>query len=238
MYVRALFRVSRREVPWLPDDQATRFVEWSSEVAPDTRGLELHDTSGLRDDVGAVQVRRVGCSSLGVYLTLMVLGLWACARRCRFGTGVIALREVRPRHLLPPLRQRCAIPILGDFDGVWWTPDMTVNSRTVEGQSFRRSQSAAPGVGGHASRRTSGASPWRMRPSAVCRTAFRACSPLRIPIQIITTPGQMTWVREVNRSQRWIYMDEKHPPNRAENLSRALGRVTRKATRSSSTRWG
>jgi hypothetical protein len=99
-----------------------------------------------------------------------------------------------------------------DFDGVWWTPGYDRKYRTVEGElppfteRGRREWEAI--VKADERGEPVADAPTGCLPHGIPRLL---ASPY--PIQIITTPGQMTWVHEVNRNQRWIYMDEKHPPN-------------------------
>jgi hypothetical protein len=99
-----------------------------------------------------------------------------------------------------------------DFDGVWWTPGYDRKFRTVEGQLPPFTER--------------GRREWQYNVKADERgepvaDAPTACLPHGIPrllaspypIQIITTPDQMTWVHEVNRNQRYIYLNEEHPKN-------------------------
>ncbi len=52
------------------------------------------------------------------------------------------------------------------------------------------------------------------------------------PIQIITVGNQMTWVHEVNRNQRYIYMRRIASREPEENLPRPFGRLAGTAIRS------
>jgi hypothetical protein len=99
-----------------------------------------------------------------------------------------------------------------DIDGVWWTPGYDRKFRTLEGElppfteRGRREWEAI--VQADERGEPVADAPTGCLPHGIPRLL---ASPY--PIQIITTPGQMTWVHEVNRNQRWIYMDEKHPPD-------------------------
>lgn len=100
-----------------------------------------------------------------------------------------------------------------DFDGVWWIPgryDRTF--RPVEGGlppfTERGRREWERNVKADEDGLPVADAPTRCLPHGIPRLLS---SPY--PIQIITTPGQMSWVHEVNRNQRWIYLDEKHPPN-------------------------
>ncbi len=75
-----------------------------------------------------------------------------------------------------------------------------------------------------------------------CRSRMRrpACLPHGIPrllaspypIQIITVGNQMTWVHEVNRNQRFIYMGESHPANLKKTyLGHSVGPLGRRYPR-------
>jgi hypothetical protein len=99
-----------------------------------------------------------------------------------------------------------------DFDGVWWTPGYDRKFRTIEGEmppfTERGRREWEHNVAMDKAGTPVADAPTGCLPHGIPRLL---ASPY--PIQIVTTPGQMTWVHEVNRNQRWIYMDEKHPPN-------------------------
>ncbi len=99
-----------------------------------------------------------------------------------------------------------------DFDGVWWTPGYDRKYRTLEGElppfTERGRREWEHNVKADEAGTPVADAPTGCLPHGIPRLL---ASPY--PIQIITTPGQMTWVHEVNRNQRWIYMDEPHPPN-------------------------
>jgi hypothetical protein len=101
-----------------------------------------------------------------------------------------------------------------DIDGVWWTPGYDRKYRTVEGElppfTERGRKEWEHNVAADKAGTPVADAPTGCLPHGIPRLL---ASPY--PIQIITTPGQMTWVHEVNRNQRWIYMDEpqaKNPP--------------------------
>ena len=99
-----------------------------------------------------------------------------------------------------------------DIDGVWWTPGYDRKFRTVEGElppfTDRGRKEWQHNVDADKAGNPVADAPTGCLPHGIPRLL---ASPY--PIQIITTPGQMTWVHEVNRNQRWIYMDEKQPAN-------------------------
>jgi hypothetical protein len=99
-----------------------------------------------------------------------------------------------------------------DFDGVWWTGGYDRTFRPVEGGlppfTERGRKEWEYNVKADEEGRPVADAPTGCLPHGIPRLL---ASPY--PIQIITTPGQMTWVHEVNRNQRWIYMDESHPKN-------------------------
>ena len=99
-----------------------------------------------------------------------------------------------------------------DIDGVWWTPGYDRKFRTVDGQlppfTERGRREWQYNVKADEAGTPVADAPTGCLPHGIPRLL---ASPY--PIQIITTPGQMTWVHEVNRNQRWIYMDEKQPAN-------------------------
>ncbi len=112
-----------------------------------------------------------------------------------------------------------------DFDGVWWIPgryDRTF--RPVEGGlppfTERGRREWQHNVKADEDGLPVADAPTRCLPHGIPRLLS---SPY--PIQIISTPQQMNWVHEVNRNQRWIYMDEKHPPNLPHTyLGHSVGR--------------
>jgi hypothetical protein len=111
-----------------------------------------------------------------------------------------------------------------DFDGVWWTPGYDRKYRTVEGElppfTERGRKEWEYNVKADEDGKPVADAPTGCLPHGIPRLL---ASPY--PIQIISTPGQMTWVHEVNRNQRWIYMDEKHPPNLPKTyLGHSVGR--------------
>jgi hypothetical protein len=94
-----------------------------------------------------------------------------------------------------------------DIDGVWWTPGYDRKFRTVEGElppfTERGRKDWQHNVDADKAGNPVADAPTGCLPHGIPRLL---ASPY--PIQIITTPGQMTWVHEVNRNQRWIYMDQ------------------------------
>jgi hypothetical protein len=94
-----------------------------------------------------------------------------------------------------------------DFDGVWWTPGYDRKFRPVEGglppftERGRREWQ-------HNVDADKAGTPVADAPTACLPHGIPRLLASPYPIQIITTPGLMTWVHEVNRNQRWIYMDQ------------------------------
>ena len=99
-----------------------------------------------------------------------------------------------------------------DFDGVWWTPGYDRKFRTVEGElppfTERGRREWQHNVDADKAGNPVADAPTACLPHGIPRLL---ASPY--PIQIITTGNQMTWVHEVNRNQRWIYLNEEHPAN-------------------------
>jgi hypothetical protein len=99
-----------------------------------------------------------------------------------------------------------------DFDGVWWTKGYDRTFRTLEGAlppfTERGRREWQHNVDADKAGTPVADAPTGCLPHGIPRLL---ASPY--PIQIITTPGQMTWVHEVNRNQRWIYLNESHPAN-------------------------
>src|SRR5262245_27916794 len=97
-----------------------------------------------------------------------------------------------------------------DIDGVWWTAGYDRTFRTLEGAlppfTDRGRREWEQNVAADKAGTPVADAPTRCLPHGIPRLL---ASPY--PIQIITTPGQITWVHEVNRNQRWIYMNESHP---------------------------
>jgi hypothetical protein len=111
-----------------------------------------------------------------------------------------------------------------DIDGVWWTPGYDRKFRTVEGElppfTERGRREWEHNVAADKAGMPVADAPTGCLPHGIPRLL---ASPY--PIQIITTPEQMTWVHEVNRNQRWIYMNEAHPPNLPKTyLGHSVGR--------------
>ncbi len=99
-----------------------------------------------------------------------------------------------------------------DIDGVWWTPGYDRKFRPVEGgmppftERGRREWE-------HNVKADEAGMPVADAPTGCLPHGIPRLLASPYPIQIVTTPGLMTWVHEVNRNQRWIYMNEAHPPN-------------------------
>jgi hypothetical protein len=99
-----------------------------------------------------------------------------------------------------------------DIDGVWWTPGYDRKYRTLEGalppftERGRREWE-------HNVKADEAGEPVADAPTGCLPHGIPRLLASPYPIQIISTPGQMTWVHEVNRNQRWIYMNEEHPAN-------------------------
>jgi hypothetical protein len=111
-----------------------------------------------------------------------------------------------------------------DIDGVWCTRGYDRTFRTVEGGlppfTERGRREWEHNVAADKAGTPVADAPTGCLPHGIPRLL---ASPY--PIQIITTPGQMTWVHEVNRNQRWIYMNESHPPNLPHTyLGHSVGR--------------
>src|SRR6185295_6478762 len=126
-----------------------------------------------------------------------------------FTTGVGAAQTP------PPAKPPITVPVSSDphdFDGVWWTPGYDRKYRTVDGQlppfTERGRRDWEHNVKADEAGTPVADAPTGCLPHGIPRLL---ASPY--PIQIITTPDQMTWVHEVNRNQRYIYMNEEHPKN-------------------------
>jgi hypothetical protein len=139
--------------------------------------------------------------------SLFMLGL-AC-------TGIVGAQSTPaaagPAKAAPPQVVAASNP--RDIDGVWWIPgryDRTF--RTVEGDlppfTERARREWEHNVRADEAGTPVADAPTRCLPHGIPRLLS---SPY--PIQIVTTPGQITWIHEVNRNQRWIYLDEAHPAN-------------------------
>jgi len=97
-----------------------------------------------------------------------------------------------------------------DIDGVWWTKGYDRNFRPIEGglppftergrREWERNVKA-----------DEAGTPVADAPTACLPHGIPRLLASPYPIQIVTTPGQITWVHEVNRNQRFIYMNEPHP---------------------------
>ena len=99
-----------------------------------------------------------------------------------------------------------------DFDGVWWTPGYDRKFRTVEGalppftERGRREWQ-------HNLDADKAGTPVADAPTGCLPHGIPRLLASPYPIQIITTGDQMTWVHEVNRNQRWIYLNEPQATN-------------------------
>jgi hypothetical protein len=146
----------------------------------------------------------------------MVRRGWDTAVAAGFlAAGLVALTGTAAAQGAPAAKPAATVPASSDprdFDGVWWTPGYDRKFRTVDGQLPPFTER--------------GRREWQYNVKADERgepvaDAPTGCLPHGIPrllaspypIQIITTPDQMTWVHEVNRNQRYIYMNEEHPKN-------------------------
>jgi hypothetical protein len=99
-----------------------------------------------------------------------------------------------------------------DIDGVWWTKGYDRTFRPIEGglppftdrgrREWERNVKA-----------DEAGTPVADAPTACLPHGIPRLLASPYPIQIVTTPGQITWVHEVNRNQRFIYMNETHPAN-------------------------
>ena len=121
-----------------------------------------------------------------------------------------AAAESPPASTPPPTAAVSSDP--HDIDGVWWTPGYDRKFRTVDGQlppfTERGRREWERNVKADEAGTPVADAPTACLPHGIPRLL---ASPY--PIQIITTPDQMTWVHEVNRNQRYIYMNEEHPKN-------------------------
>ena len=121
-----------------------------------------------------------------------------------------AAAESPPASTPPPAAAVSSNP--HDIDGVWWTPGYDRKYRTVDGQlppfteRGRREWE-------HNVKADEAGTPVADAPTACLPHGIPRLLASPYPIQIITTPDQMTWVHEVNRNQRYIYMNEEHPKN-------------------------
>jgi hypothetical protein len=111
-----------------------------------------------------------------------------------------------------------------NIDGVWWTPGYDRKFRTLEGElppfTDRGRREWEHNVKADEAGHPVADAPTGCLPHGIPRLL---ASPY--PIQIVTTPGQITWIHEVNRNQRWIYMDESHPPQVSKTyLGHSVGR--------------
>ena len=125
----------------------------------------------------------------------------------------LAMTGVSAGQTEPPAKPPGTVPVSSDphdFDGVWWTPGYDRKFRTVEGQlppfTERGRREWEHNVKADEAGEPVADAPTGCLPHGIPRLL---ASPY--PIQIITTPDQMTWVHEVNRNQRYIYMNEEHP---------------------------
>jgi hypothetical protein len=99
-----------------------------------------------------------------------------------------------------------------DIDGVWWTKGYDRTFRPVEGglppftergrREWERNVKA-----------DEAGTPVADAPTACLPHGIPRLLASPYPIQIVTIPGQITWVHEVNRNQRFIYLNESHPAN-------------------------
>ena len=140
-----------------------------------------------------------------------------------------AAAQGAPKPAAPPSSDPGPSP--RDFDGVWWTPGYDRKFRTVEGElppfTERGRKEWEHNVKADEAGKPVADAPTGCLPHGIPRLL---ASPY--PIQIITTPGQMTWVHEVNRNQRWIYMDETHPANLPKTyLGHSVGALGRRHAR-------
>jgi hypothetical protein len=110
-----------------------------------------------------------------------------------------------------------------DIDGVWWTKGYDRKFRPVEGglppftergrREWERNVKA-----------DEAGTPVADAPTACLPHGIPRLLASPYPILIVTTPGQITWVHEVNRNQRFIYMNEQHPANlRKTYLGHSVG---------------
>ena len=138
-------------------------------------------------------------------------------RRCSVGIALVGLvfaGSVAAQGAPPPKTAQTITPAANphDIDGVWWTPGYDRKFRTVEGElppfTERGRREWEHNVKADEAGTPVADAPTGCLPHGIPRLL---ASPY--PIQIISTPGQMTWVHEVNRNQRWIYLNEKHPAN-------------------------
>jgi hypothetical protein len=136
-------------------------------------------------------------------------------RRCSAGIALVGLvfagsvaAQGAPSPKKPPTITPAANP--HDIDGVWWTPGYDRKFRTLEGElppfTERGRREWEHNVKADEAGTPVADAPTGCLPHGIPRLL---ASPY--PIQIISTPGQMTWVHEVNRNQRWIYLNEQHP---------------------------
>lgn len=99
-----------------------------------------------------------------------------------------------------------------DFDGVWFIRGYDRTFRTLDGQlppfTERGRREWEHNVAADKAGTPVADAPTGCLPHGIPRLL---ASPY--PVQIITTGNQMTWVHEVNRNMRWIYLNEKHPAN-------------------------
>jgi hypothetical protein len=121
-----------------------------------------------------------------------------------------AVAQSPPASTPPPTAAVSSNP--HDIDGVWWTPGYDRKFRTVDGQlppfTERGRREWERNVKADEAGTPVADAPTGCLPHGIPRLL---ASPY--PIQIITTPDQMTWVHEVNRNQRYIYMNDEHPKN-------------------------
>jgi hypothetical protein len=99
-----------------------------------------------------------------------------------------------------------------DIDGVWWTKGYDRKFRPIEGglppftergrREWERNVKA-----------DEAGTPVADAPTACLPHGIPRLLASPYPILIVTTPGQITWVHEVNRNQRFIYLNEQHPAN-------------------------
>ena len=134
-------------------------------------------------------------------------GCWAAIL---LASMTAAAAESPPAATPPPATAVSSDP--HDIDGVWWTPGYDRKFRTVDGQlppfteRGRREWE-------HNVKADEAGTPVADAPTACLPHGIPRLLASPYPIQIITTPDQMTWVHEVNRNQRYIYMNEEHPKN-------------------------
>ena len=146
-------------------------------------------------------MRRVRSAVAGSFVTLA----------CLTFTGAVSAQDAAPGNPR-------------DFDGVWWTRGYDRTFRPVEGglppftERGRREWD-------HNVRADEAGTPVADAPTGCLPHGIPRLLASPYPIQIISTPGQMSWVHEVNRNQRWIYLDEAHPPNLPHTyLGHSVGR--------------